>query len=146
MQSLWPGQSCAPRGFHARQERNLLSVAYKNVVGARRASLRIIGSIQQKEEGKGDSQKVEMITAYKAKVEMELNTICNDILQLLKDILIKDSLQPEPKGDLASLPPLLRRRTASSSPPRNAHPLSLRPHCFEASVRVCLNPQSSTRK
>ena len=34
------------------QERNLLSVAYKNVVGARRASLRIIGSIESKEKEK----------------------------------------------------------------------------------------------
>ena len=31
------------------EERNLLSVAYKNVVGARRASLRIITSIESKE-------------------------------------------------------------------------------------------------
>lgn len=33
------------------EERNLLSVAYKNVVGARRASLRIITSIESKEWG-----------------------------------------------------------------------------------------------
>ena len=53
------------------EERNLLSVAYKNVVGARRASLRIIGSIENKEEGKGDSEKVNLISSYKGKVEQE---------------------------------------------------------------------------
>ena len=37
-------------------------------MGARRASLRIIGSIQNKEEQKGDSEKVNLISAYKGKV------------------------------------------------------------------------------
>ena len=32
------------------EERNLLSVAYKNVIGSRRASWRVISSIEQKSE------------------------------------------------------------------------------------------------
>ena len=39
------------------EERNLLSVAYKNVVGARRSSWRIISSIEQKCE-KGEKKAV----------------------------------------------------------------------------------------
>merc|ERR1719261_424168 len=78
------------------EERNLLSVAYKNVVGARRASLRIIGSIENKEEGKGDSEKVNLISSYKGKVEQELNNICMDILTLLHSSLIKSDLPAEP--------------------------------------------------
>merc|ERR1711988_453874 len=69
------------------EERNLLSVAYKNVVGARRASLRIIGSIESKEKEKG-SPNAGLVAAYKTKVEDELNTICNDILFLLENELI----------------------------------------------------------
>ena len=69
------------------EERNLLSVAYKNVVGARRASLRIIGSIETKEKEKG-SANAELVKRYKEKVEKELNLICQDILQLLDTNLI----------------------------------------------------------
>jgi len=69
------------------EERNLLSVAYKNVVGARRASLRIIGSIETKEKEKG-SANAELVKHYKGKVEKELNFICHDILQLLDTNLI----------------------------------------------------------
>eukprot|EP00128_Syssomonas_multiformis_P009642 Colp12_sorted_trinity150504_noHs@23126 len=61
------------------EERNLLSVAYKNVIGARRASWRIISSIEQKEETKGNEKRLEHIRAYRSKVEAELRNICSDI-------------------------------------------------------------------
>jgi len=81
------------------EERNLLSVAYKNVIGARRASWRIISSIEQKEESKGTStpEKLEMIKEYRKDVEKELQTICDDILTVLEKHLIPSSASPESK-------------------------------------------------
>uniref|UniRef100_A0A674DK21 14-3-3 protein epsilon n=1 Tax=Salmo trutta TaxID=8032 RepID=A0A674DK21_SALTR len=70
------------------EERNLLSVAYKNVIGARRASWRIISSLEQKEENKGGEDKLKMIREYRQTVETELKSICNDILDVLDKHLI----------------------------------------------------------
>ena len=60
------------------EERNLLSVAYKNVVGARRSSWRVISSIEQKTES--SEKKQAMAKEYREKVEKELRDICYDVL------------------------------------------------------------------
>ncbi|MCL7038851.1 hypothetical protein MKW94_022126 [Papaver nudicaule] len=70
------------------EERNLLSVAYKNVIGARRASWRIISSIEQKEESRGNEDHVNIIRDYRSKIETELTGICDGILKLLDSRLI----------------------------------------------------------
>lgn len=83
------------------EERNLLSVlnfswlslnfvifkvAYKNVVGARRSSWRVISSIEQKTEG--SEKKQQMAKEYREKVERELRDICHDVLVGFKKLFI----------------------------------------------------------
>eukprot|EP00244_Chara_vulgaris_P000767 TRINITY_DN112_c0_g1_i1.p2 TRINITY_DN112_c0_g1~~TRINITY_DN112_c0_g1_i1.p2 ORF type:complete len:264 (+),score=59.24 TRINITY_DN112_c0_g1_i1:268-1059(+) len=79
------------------EERNLLSVGYKNVIGARRASWRIMSSIEQKEDNKGNEQNVKRIREYRHKVEQELSSICNDILTIIDENLIPSSDTGESK-------------------------------------------------
>jgi hypothetical protein len=79
------------------EERNLLSVAYKNVIGARRASWRIVTSIEQKEESKGNSTQVTLIKEYRQKIEAELAKICEDILEVLDKHLIPSAKSGESK-------------------------------------------------
>ncbi|KAH7431689.1 hypothetical protein KP509_08G061500 [Ceratopteris richardii] len=79
------------------EERNLLSVAYKNVVGSRRASWRIISSIEQKEEGKGNEEHAATVREYRAKIESELTKICEGILALLDGHLISSAASGESK-------------------------------------------------
>jgi len=64
------------------EERNLLSVAYKNVVGARRASWRVVN---QEVNNSASSQ---TLPVYKRQIEEELEEICNEILNALKSDLI----------------------------------------------------------
>ena len=77
------------------EERNLLSVAYKNVVGARRSSWRVISSIESKT---GDTEKKQLLAKnYKATVTAELQKICNDVLDLLQSHLLVQSGDPDKK-------------------------------------------------
>ncbi|WEW60310.1 hypothetical protein PRK78_005795 [Emydomyces testavorans] len=78
-------------------ERNLLSVAYKNVVGTRRASWRIISSIEQKEESKGSEKHVTIIREYREKIEAELERVCQDVLEVLDNNLIPKAETGESK-------------------------------------------------
>ena len=69
-------------------ERNLLSIAYKNVVNNKRVSWRILNQHIQKESKKENSPYLSDITAFMHEVEEELITVCNEILGLLGDYLI----------------------------------------------------------
>jgi len=64
-------------------ERNLLSVAYKNVVGAKRASWRTLA-------GGFDDADEDLLKKYKTIVENELEAICNEVISLLSDHLCKN--------------------------------------------------------
>ncbi|CAE7494578.1 artA [Symbiodinium natans] len=79
------------------EERNLLSVAYKNTVGSRRAAWRIITGVTQKERTKGNTENEAYAKEYCKKVEDELQKICDDILSLLSHKLIPGAQAGESK-------------------------------------------------
>jgi 14-3-3 protein epsilon len=79
------------------EERNLLSVAYKNAVGSRRAAWRIITSVEQKEKTKGNEEQAKHAREYCQKVEKELQGICDTILGLLDGSLISKASTGESK-------------------------------------------------
>ena len=94
-------------------ERNLLSVAYKNSVKTRRDAWRTIQAIQNKEELKVSRYSFDfliayslqankflfLITQYKDKIEQELQSICQDVLNLLDDNLLKkDEIKKNPEA------------------------------------------------
>jgi 14-3-3 protein epsilon len=67
------------------EERNLMSVGYKNVIGARRASWRILSSIENKERSKGNTDNTALIEQYRGKVRRSTSTqppSCHQCVQL----------------------------------------------------------------
>ncbi|XWS14936.1 hypothetical protein CRYUN_Cryun35bG0051200 [Craigia yunnanensis] len=79
------------------EERNLLSVAYKNVIGSLRAAWRIVSSIEQKEEGRKNEEHVVLVKEYRSKIEAELSDVCASILTLLESNLIPSAAVSESK-------------------------------------------------
>ncbi|KAF6145238.1 hypothetical protein GIB67_041433 [Kingdonia uniflora] len=62
----------------------------------RRASWRILLSIEQKEEGRGNEVKAKKIREHRNKVESQLSSICNNIMTVIDDHLIPSSTTGEP--------------------------------------------------
>lgn len=76
------------------EQRNLLSVAYKNVVGARRSSWRVICMI----EGKAETENRKKCSkVFRDKIEKELESTCKEVLGLLDEKLIPHSDTDEEK-------------------------------------------------
>lgn len=76
------------------EERNLLSVAYKNVVGVKRSAWRVLSSIESKTE---EDVKLATVREYREKVDLELEMTCREVLDLLTKHLTVHATQPESK-------------------------------------------------
>lgn len=60
--------------------RNLLSVAYKNVVGTRRSAWRALSN---------ENEDQAVVKEYREKIKEELNQICTEVIKLLDDYLLE---------------------------------------------------------
>ena len=77
------------------EERNLLSVGFKNQIGTKRTAIRTIDAIQQNPKYQ---KYTEGLTAYKNKIESELYNQCIGIVELVKDKCMKVATEAESKA------------------------------------------------
>lgn len=74
------------------EERNLLSVAYKNMLGGIRTSLR-----RCLPDETGDAVRNECVTKYRRKLEEEVEDVCSKAIDLLENHLQPNNLDLEEK-------------------------------------------------
>lgn len=87
------------------EERNLLSLAYKNATGTLRSSLRVVSAFEQRAGGasegtpaSGEADKhSKWLPEYKGKIERELRDRCTEILTLIDRNLLPVSSTSEAK-------------------------------------------------
>ena len=71
------------------EERNLFSVAYKNVVGKKRTSWRAIKAIRTKyEKYEKDDLHAGLVSKYIEKIETEIVTLCSKVGELIDNVLV----------------------------------------------------------
>jgi len=76
------------------EERNLFSVAYKNIIGERRAAYRILTSILEKERSRGSSR-IPSIMTYLSKIKGEMEVIHDEVIFIIDNNLLPFSSNPE---------------------------------------------------
>jgi 14-3-3 protein epsilon len=77
-------------------ERNILSAGYKNIISSKRASWRLLHSIESKEEKKASANS-HYIKEIRERVEDEMRKICDSIQGTLDKYLVPSAKDPESK-------------------------------------------------
>ena len=85
----------AKDGDFSTEERNLLSVGFKNLIAANRTAIRTIGAIEQNPKYQKFATALQ---TYKKKIEGELYGQCMSIVNLVKDKCIKLASNSESKA------------------------------------------------
>jgi 14-3-3 protein epsilon len=78
-------------------ERNLISIAYKNSINSKRTALRTIIAYENKEKKKDNSTFLSHIQEYKKKTEEELTKACNQVLSSIDQYFLKRASEDEAK-------------------------------------------------
>jgi 14-3-3 protein epsilon len=76
-------------------ERNLLSVAFKNLISSKRAACRTIAAIEQNPEYE---KYLASLKTYKEGIEKKLGEDCKMIIIIINDKVLSKDCQPEPKA------------------------------------------------
>ncbi|XLS56351.1 hypothetical protein HN51_006106, partial [Arachis hypogaea] len=83
-----PVLSITPAAELTEEERNLVSSAYKNMIGPLRTGWCIVSAIEKKENDGEDEKRAAIARAYKLDLESKMLGVCNDILGLLESNLL----------------------------------------------------------
>ena len=78
-------------------ERNLLSIAYKNNVTSKRTALRTVMAYELKEKKKENSTFLPFIQEYRKRIEDELTKNCNNVLSTIDAHLLPRASDAEAK-------------------------------------------------
>ena len=76
-------------------ERNLLSVAFKNLISSKRAACRTIAAIEQNPKY---SKFGPALAEYKAGIEKQLTEDCESIIKMINDKVLAQACDGEPKA------------------------------------------------
>ena len=79
-----------------KDERNVLCAGYKNIISDKRASWRLLNSMEKKEEKKNSSQ-TSNIRLVKKNIEKELNDICDEVQMIIDKYLVPNATDSETK-------------------------------------------------
>ena len=80
-----------------KEERNLLSAGYKNIISDKRSNWRLLNNLERKEEEKKNMTQCANIKEVKSKIEKELNDICDQIQSLIDKFLVPNATDVENK-------------------------------------------------
>lgn len=129
-------------------ERNILSAGYKNVISSKRASWRLLHSLEKKEEKKG-SQNITYLQEVKTKIEDEMRKICDEIQSTLDQYLVPNAKDYETKVFYLKLKgDYFRYRAEFTSGPENENATDLAEKAYKDAYEIAekqIPISSSTR-
>ena len=79
-----------------RDERNILSAGYKNIISKKRTSFRLLNNMEKKEEKKNSTQ-IANIREIKGAIEKELSQACEEIQKIVDKYLVPNATDSENK-------------------------------------------------